>query len=82
MIEKWAPGPTLAAALVVSALLATAAPAQEATPEQEPQGEQDQSEIRESQQAPAQRGSEDSPYDYKSSEEISEDLSVSFPVDI
>ena len=26
--------------------------------------------------------SEESPYDYRSSEEISEDLSVSFPVDI
>jgi hypothetical protein len=30
--------------------------------------------------APAQ--SDDSPFDYRSSEEISEDLSVSFPVDI
>ena len=32
--------------------------------------------------APAAEKSDDSPFDYQSSEEISEDLSVSFPVDI
>jgi hypothetical protein len=31
---------------------------------------------------PAPPASDDSPYDYRASEEISEDLSVSFPVDI
>jgi hypothetical protein len=32
--------------------------------------------------APTREPNEDSPYDYRASEEISEDLSVSFPVDI
>jgi len=32
--------------------------------------------------APAPAANDDSPFDYRSSEEISEDLSVSFPVDI
>ena len=32
--------------------------------------------------APEETGAGDSPFDYKSSEKISEDLSVSFPVDI
>ena len=32
--------------------------------------------------APATRAPQDSPFDYESSEEISKDLSVSFPVDI
>lgn len=31
---------------------------------------------------PAPEKTDDSPFDYRSSEEISEDLSVSFPVDI
>jgi hypothetical protein len=31
---------------------------------------------------PAPAGSDDSPFDYQASEQISEDLSVSFPVDI
>jgi hypothetical protein len=31
---------------------------------------------------PAPAANDDSPFDYRSSEEISEDLSVSFPVDI
>ena len=31
---------------------------------------------------PAPPANDDSPFDYRSSEEISEDLSVSFPVDI
>ena len=31
---------------------------------------------------PAPTANDDSPFDYRSSEEISEDLSVSFPVDI
>ena len=33
-------------------------------------------------QGGARKPSKESPYDYRSSEEISEDLSVSFPVDI
>ena len=32
--------------------------------------------------APAPAANDDSPFDYRSSEKISEDLSVSFPVDI
>lgn len=32
--------------------------------------------------APEPAANDDSPFDYRSSEEISEDLSVSFPVDI
>ena len=79
---KSVPGLTLATALLASALLPAAAFAQEPPPEQEPQGEREQDAAQERQQAPARGGSEESPYDYKSSEEISEDLSVSFPVDI
>lgn len=33
-------------------------------------------------EAPAPRQQDDSPFDYQASEQISEDLSVSFPVDI
>lgn len=36
----------------------------------------------ETETAKAPSPSDDSPYDYRASEEISEDLSVSFPVDI
>jgi len=49
-----------------------------------PAGTDQQSNPGEMQQAPppAQAASEDSPFEYESSEQISEDLSVSFPVDI
>ena len=70
------------------ALLLAAAPlpAQEA-PEPEdngaateaPAGETDE---RETPAAAASPATDDSPFDYESSEQISEDLSVSFPVDI
>ena len=51
------------------------------TPGSEPPvaDEQDKKPEPEPEAAPAR---DDSPYDYQASEEISEDLSVSFPVDI
>ncbi len=78
---RWARGLTLATALLSAGLSHTAALAQEAGPE-EPPREQEPDAAQDSEPAPARGGSEDSPYDYKASEEISEDLSVSFPVDI
>ena len=76
---KWARGQTLATALLSAGLSPTAALAQEAAPEEPPR---EQEAGQDSEPPPARSGSEDSPYDYKASEEISEDLSVSFPVDI
>jgi hypothetical protein len=81
MMVKWARILTLTTALLTAGLSPTAVLAQEAAPE-EPPPEREQNAGRDSEPAPARSGSEDSPYDYKASEEISEDLSVSFPVDI
>ncbi len=80
MILTWAKGLTLATALL-SATLSTATFGQQATPD-EPPREREQDAAQDSEPAPERGGSEDSPYDYQASEEISEDLSVSFPVDI
>ena len=63
--------------------LAPAAPgfAQEAPePSPSPAVEKPEQEQEDAPEAPPAR--DDSPYDYQASEEISEDLSVSFPVDI
>ncbi len=80
MILTWAKGLTLATALL-SATLSTATFAQQPPPD-EPPRERETEAAQESEPAPTRGSSEDSPYDYQASEEISEDLSVSFPVDI
>jgi hypothetical protein len=75
---------TLVPALLALLLLGLPLAAQEADEAQTPPAEAaPQSSTpppREAETVPA--ASDDSPYDYRSSEEISEDLSVSFPVDI
>ena len=53
--------------------------------DEQPAAEQAGEEQQEAEQQPATpppAGSADSPFEYESSEQISEDLSVSFPVDI
>jgi hypothetical protein len=75
----------LAAAMTLLLLWGAPGLAQDSK-EQDPPGseppvadEQDKKPEPEPEAAPAR---DDSPYDYQASEEISEDLSVSFPVDI
>jgi hypothetical protein len=55
-----------------------------ATPKTEQAGQESNKQPEASPQPPPQEpeGSASSPFDYRSSEQISEDLSVSFPVDI
>ena len=71
------------AAITLVLLLVTSTQAQDAQAPEE-SAERDNtstsSQPKAEESAPAQR--DDSPFDYKSSEEISEDLSVSLPVDI
>lgn len=64
--------------------LAQEEPAAEKTPpEQSPPGSGEAAATEPSPaQDPAAAGDESSPFDYRASEQISEDLSVSFPVDI
>ena len=71
----------LALALAGAAFTALAQQPEEAdaTPEAD---EQTETKDSKSTTAPAGEDTDNSPFDYKSSEEISEDLSVSFPVDI
>jgi len=59
----------------------SAAPAEEAEPGAKPQEQGAAAKEPDPASKPATT-SKDSPFDYRSSEEISEDLSVSFPVDI
>ena len=59
----------------------SAAPAEETGPGAKPQQQGAAAEEPDPASKPASP-SKDSPFDYRSSEEISEDLSVSFPVDI
>ena len=80
---------TRASAIAILFLALGAAPlyAQQATdaPEQETKDTQKSQAENKPAAAPATpppAASNDSPFDYRSSEEISEDLSVSFPVDI
>lgn len=71
------------AAISLILLLATSTQAQDAQAPEESAESNDSdtsSQPRAEEPAPGQR--DDSPFDYKSSEQISEDLSVSFPVDI
>ena len=73
-------------AAILIAVLSPAAPgiAQQAEPaEPQPPENGDQQQAETETPPPASNTvSDDSPYDYRASEEISEDLSVSFPVDI
>jgi len=75
---------TLAPAVLALLLVGLPLAAQEADEAQPPPAEavpeSGTPPPREAETVPA--ASDDSPYDYRSSEEISEDLSVSFPVDI
>jgi hypothetical protein len=69
--------------LLAAPLLAAPLQAQEAQAPAAPDSANDTGNTTETagdEPAPAERS--ESPFDYKSSEEISEDLSVSFPVDI
>jgi hypothetical protein len=69
------------AALLLCLLLATAMPlAQEVEPEP-PAAEAEEPERVEEPPPQVESGSDD-PFDYEATEQISEDLSVSFPVDI
>ena len=78
----------LALALALSVAIAVAQPADEPTsaPQQAAEAPDPQSasgEISGQPNAPRESGgSDDSPFDYQATEKISEDLSVSFPVDI
>ena len=77
MLKLWICSLSGAGALLLAAAQLQAQSEQEPVEETPPAVEQEQP-------APARTGepNEDSPYDYRASEEISEDLSVSFPVDI
>jgi len=69
--------------LLAAPLLVAPLQAQEAQAPAEPDSPNDTSTAAEpAGDAPAPAERTESPFDYKSSEEISEDLSVSFPVDI
>ena len=76
------------ATAILIAVLSPAAPgiaqqAESADPQPQENGDQQQTEPETETPPPASStASDDSPYDYRASEEISEDLSVSFPVDI
>lgn len=72
-----------AATLLLSLLPHTGSLAQEAAEEQEVTQEEaaDTRRAEETTPEPAQASDED-PFDYEATEQISEDLSVSFPVDI
>jgi len=71
------------AAITFLLMLAAPLQAQEAPAPAEPDTSKDTSATAEpAGDAPAPAERTESPFDYKSSEEISEDLSVSFPVDI
>jgi len=70
------------AAIIFLLLLAAPLQAQEAQAPAEPDNPNDTSAAEPAGDAPAPAERTESPFDYKSSEEISEDLSVSFPVDI
>ncbi len=69
--------PALALSLMLAAAPGLAQPPADPAPEPEPQAP---GEARSGEDAPAQEP--DSPFEYEASEQISEDLSVSFPVDI
>ena len=79
------PAATAALALALLAVAATC-PAQTATesPPQAPAPEVEEKQQQDSPSTAPKAATEDerSPFDYRSSEEISEDLSVSYPVDI
>jgi len=69
--------------LLAAPLLVAPLQAQEAPAPAEPDSANDTGTTTEpAGEAPAPAERTESPFDYKSSEEISEDLSVSFPVDI
>ena len=71
------------AAIIFLLMLAVPLQAQEAPAPAEPATSKDTSAAAEpAGDTPAPVERTESPFDYKSSEEISEDLSVSFPVDI
>ena len=80
--------PTRFAVILVLALAPAAQGFAQETPEPSPSpatgqaGPAGESAAAPEREAPPEPARDDSPYDYQASEEISEDLSVSFPVDI
>jgi hypothetical protein len=71
------------AAISLILLLAASSQAQDAqAPEESTENNDTAAATQPATEEPAPSQRDDSPFDYKSSEEISEDLSVSFPVDI
>jgi hypothetical protein len=76
--SQWAQGILLSLVLSTpSAVIAQQPPEQENPPEQQEPAAADTDTKK-----PAPEQNSDSPFEYESSEQISEDLSVSFPVDI
>ena len=68
---------------LLAAMAAIPAQAQEEQPvDNEPAASEETTTNGAESESTAPVANDDSPFDYKSSEEISEDLSVSFPVDI
>ena len=74
---------TLVSAFLTLQLASTQLWAQESATEPETQpSAKEQQDSKAPEVKPAPTESKDSPFDYEASEQISEDLSVSFPVDI